>query len=201
MAIDPRQAFQEAGAVMDGHFLLTSGRHSPVYWEKFRVLQQPEHTQALCGLIAARFREQRIQLVAGPTLGGMLLAFEVARQLGVRAVYAEKEGAGRAFRRGFTVSPGDRLLIVDDIRENAEVIKFYLKEYPVRTETAENGEEALNGVKRNPYDIILMDIRMPVMDGLTATERIRQLERQGILPRQTILAITAHAFQDRKSVV
>jgi len=127
MAIDPRQAFQEAGAVMDGHFLLTSGRHSPVYWEKFRVLQQPEHTQALCGLIAARFREQRIQLVAGPTLGGMLLAFEVARQLGVRAVYAEKEGAGRAFRRGFTVSPGDRLLIVDDILTTGSSIKDVIK--------------------------------------------------------------------------
>jgi signal transduction histidine kinase/CheY-like chemotaxis protein/HPt (histidine-containing phosphotransfer) domain-containing protein len=94
--------------------------------------------------------------------------------------------------------PTMAVLIVDDIRENAEVIKFYLKEYPMSAEVAENGEEALSRVRNGNYDIILMDIRMPVMDGLTATEQIRQLERQGILPRQTILAITAHAFHEQQ---
>jgi signal transduction histidine kinase/CheY-like chemotaxis protein/HPt (histidine-containing phosphotransfer) domain-containing protein len=90
------------------------------------------------------------------------------------------------------------VLIVEDIRENAEVIKFYLKEYPLSAEVAENGEEALARVQNGNYDIILMDIRMPVMDGLAATEQIRQLERHGILPRQTILAITAHAFLEQQ---
>jgi signal transduction histidine kinase/CheY-like chemotaxis protein/HPt (histidine-containing phosphotransfer) domain-containing protein len=94
--------------------------------------------------------------------------------------------------------PAMAVLIVDDIKENAEVVKFYLKEYPISAEVAENGEEALARVKNCNYDIILMDIRMPVMDGLAATEQIRQFERQGILPRQTILAITAHAFHEQQ---
>lgn len=101
--------------MLRGHFLLTSGLHSPVYWEKFRVLQYPNYTEQLCRLIANHFRKQQVQVVAGPTTGGIILAFEVARQLGVRSIFAEKEGGIRAFRRGFTVSPGERVLIVDDI--------------------------------------------------------------------------------------
>jgi orotate phosphoribosyltransferase len=107
--------FQEAGALLKGHFLLTSGRHSPLYCEKFRVLQYPHYTERLCRLISKHFREQRVQVVAGPTTGGIILAFEVARQLGIRGIFAEKEGAKRAFRRGFTIDPGERVLVVDDI--------------------------------------------------------------------------------------
>lgn len=109
------EIFQKSGAVLKGHFLLTSGLHSPVYWEKFRVLQYPNYTEQLCRLISDHFRKQQVQVVAGPTTGGIILAFEVARQLGVRGIFAEKEGAKRTFRRGFTVNPGERVLIVDDI--------------------------------------------------------------------------------------
>lgn len=107
--------FKKTGAVLEGHFLLTSGLHSPVYWEKFRVLQYPRYTEELCHLIAKHFKKQDIQVVAGPTTGGIIIAFEVARQLGARAIFAEKEEAGRAFRRGFNIAPGERVLIVDDI--------------------------------------------------------------------------------------
>jgi len=108
--------FQKSGAILKGHFLLASGLHSPVYWEKFRVLQSPSYTEQLCRMITTHFQEQRIQVVAGPTTGGIILAFEVARQLGVRGIFAEKEGATeRAFRRGFSINPGERVLIVDDI--------------------------------------------------------------------------------------
>ena len=109
------EIFKKSGAKLEGHFLLTSGLHSPVYWEKFKVLQFPNYTEQLCGMIADHFREQKIQLVAGPTTGGIILAFEVARQLGVRGIFAEKEGAQRVFRRGLTINPGDRVLIVDDV--------------------------------------------------------------------------------------
>jgi orotate phosphoribosyltransferase len=110
------EIFKKSGAVLEGHFLLTSGRHSPVYWEKFKVLQFPDYTAQLCGMIADHFRKQQIQLVAGPTTGGIILAFEVARQLGARGIFAEKTGEKeRAFRRGFTVNPGERVLVVDDI--------------------------------------------------------------------------------------
>jgi len=110
------EIFEKAGAVLKGHFLLASGLHSPVYWEKFRVLQFPVYTEQLCGMIASHFRSQNVRLVAGPTTGGIIIAHEVARQLGTRAIYAEREDTGkRAFRRGFTITPGERVLVVDDI--------------------------------------------------------------------------------------
>ena len=110
------EIFQKSGAILKGHFLLASGLHSPVYWEKFQVLQSPSYTEQLCRLITNYFRKQDIQVVAGPTTGGIILAFEVARQLGTRGIFAEKEGASeRAFRRGFRINQGERVLIVDDI--------------------------------------------------------------------------------------
>jgi orotate phosphoribosyltransferase len=108
--------FEKSEAVLKGHFLLASGRHSPIYWEKSQVLQFPRYTEQLCGMIANHFRKQRIQVVAGPTTGGIILAYEVARQLGARSIFAEKESTGeRAFRRGFHIDPGERVLVVDDI--------------------------------------------------------------------------------------
>jgi len=117
MSLNAEQLFEKSGAILKGHFLLASGLHSPVYWEKFQVLQYPQYTQELCRQIAEHFRSQNVQLVAGPTTGGVILAFEVGRQLGVRGIFAEKKegSAERAFRRGFTVEPGERVLIVDDI--------------------------------------------------------------------------------------
>ena len=113
---DIEEIFEKSGAILKGHFLLTSGLHSPVYWEKFRVLQFPNYTEQLCRMIATHFLEQGIQVVAGPTTGGIILAFEVARQLGTRAIYAEKEGTKeRTFRRGSSIEPGERVLVVDDV--------------------------------------------------------------------------------------
>ena len=109
------QIFKDAGAMLEGHFLLTSGLHSPTYWEKFRVLQYPHYTEKLCQLIAEHFKQDEVQVVVGPTTGGIILAFEVARQLGVKGIFAEKEGEERIFRRGFTINPGDRVLVVDDV--------------------------------------------------------------------------------------
>jgi orotate phosphoribosyltransferase len=109
------QLFKKAGAILDGHFLLSSGLHSPVYWEKFRILQYPHYTVELCSLIADHFKKDNIQVVAGPTIGGIILAYEVARQLGTRGIFAEKEGVKREFRRGFNIDPEERVLIVDDI--------------------------------------------------------------------------------------
>ncbi|NQT31667.1 MAG: orotate phosphoribosyltransferase [Deltaproteobacteria bacterium] len=118
------EIFEKAGAILKGHFLLTSGLHSPVYWEKFKVLQYPSYTEQLCRLIADHFREQEIGVVAAPTTGGIILTFEVARQLGVRGIFAEKVSEKeRAFRRGFTINPGERVLIVDDILTTGKSIR------------------------------------------------------------------------------
>ena len=123
MTSNIEEIFQKSGALLKGHFLLASGLHSPVYWEKFRVLQFPNYTEQLCRMIADHFRKQGIQVVAGPTTGGIILAFEVARQIGVRGIFAEKEGDERTFRRGFNIDPGERVLIVDDILTTGSSIR------------------------------------------------------------------------------
>lgn len=115
MSAEVERIFREAGAILEGHFELASGFHSATYWEKFRLLQSPHYTERLCRMIAQHFGGEGIQVVAGPTLGGVIVAFEVARQLGVRSIIAEREGDGRTFRRGFTITPGERVLIVDDV--------------------------------------------------------------------------------------
>ncbi len=116
--------FRSSGAFREGHFLLKSGRHGDAYIEKFQVLQDPAATSELCGSFAARGRggggEPLVDLVAGPTTGGVILAFETARQLGLRSIFAEEvrtaDGASRReFRRGFRIEPGERVLLVDDI--------------------------------------------------------------------------------------
>lgn len=115
MSAEVERIFSEAGAIIKGHFQLASGLHSATYWEKFRVLQYPHLTERLCKMIAQHFRDEGIQVVAGPTLGGVIVAFEVAKQLGARSIIAEREGDGRTFKRGFTLNPGERVLIVDDV--------------------------------------------------------------------------------------
>ncbi|MFN8660568.1 MAG: orotate phosphoribosyltransferase [Thermomicrobiales bacterium] len=114
---DVLQNLRASGALKEGHFLLSSGRHSDRYVEKFDLLRQPAATSRACEGFAEAFRESGADVVAGPTTGGIILAFEVARQLGVAAAYAERksDGPGREFRRGTTFAPGTRVLVVDDI--------------------------------------------------------------------------------------
>ncbi|OGO54762.1 MAG: hypothetical protein A2V84_07305 [Chloroflexi bacterium RBG_16_70_13] len=124
MAARTEALFRSSGALRDGHFLLKSGRHSDAYLEKFAVLSDPAATSELCAFWAARHRDPdgapRVDLVAGPTTGGVILAFETGRQLGTPAIFAEEVKATdvtarRAFRRGFRIEPGQRVLLVDDI--------------------------------------------------------------------------------------
>lgn len=116
--------FRASGALREGHFVLKSGRHSDAYLEKFQVLQDPAATSELCGFWAAAHRDgdgaPTVDLVAGPTTGGVILAFETGRQLGTRAIFAEEMATDdgrprREFRRGFTIARGERVLLVDDI--------------------------------------------------------------------------------------
>lgn len=118
-----RAIFLDAEALLNGHFRLTSGRHSGEYWEKFQVLQWPHHVVTLCAEIARRFRDEKVEVVLGPTTGGILLAFEVARQLGVRALYAETENGERLLRRGLQLPAGTRTLIVDDVMTSGGSVK------------------------------------------------------------------------------
>ena len=109
------QIFKDSGALLSGHFKLASGLHSDTYFEKFQVLQYPWYVEKLCAEMAARFKDDGIQLVLGPTTGGVLLAYEVGKQLGMRGIFAEKGDGGRVLKRGFKINPGERVLVVDDV--------------------------------------------------------------------------------------
>ena len=113
--VDLQTLLEESGAILRGHFLLTSGRHSDVYFEKFRVLEQPKVLTALCSEIASQFASNGIDLVAGPTTGGIIIAFEVARQMGLPAIYVESENGQKKLRRGAQIPTGAKVLIVDDV--------------------------------------------------------------------------------------
>ncbi len=115
MPIDLGRLLEESGAILHGHFLLTSGRHSDVYFEKFRILEQPHVLTALCQEIAAHYAGAGIELVAGPTTGGIIIAFEVARQMGLPAAYIEAENGIKTLRRNRTIPSGAKTLIVDDV--------------------------------------------------------------------------------------
>lgn len=125
-----KQLLLDTKAILEGHFLLTSGLHSPMYVEKFNVLQHPKYTEKLCQKLAERFKDQKVELVIGPMTGGILLAHEVGKALGTRAIFTEREKGVMTLRRGFRIEPGTRVLIVEDIvttggsvREVVDVVK------------------------------------------------------------------------------
>jgi orotate phosphoribosyltransferase len=116
--LDPEKVideFKQTGALLEGHFQLTSGLHSTVYLQCARVLQFPEKAETFGRAIAQKFANAGIQLVASPAIGGIVIGHEVARALGARFIWTEREGGEMTLRRGFTISPGERTLVVEDV--------------------------------------------------------------------------------------
>lgn len=103
------------GALQHGHFLLSSGLHSPHYVQCALLLQDPELTARVCAALAAPFREDGVAAVVGPALGAIPLAYETARQLGARALWAERVEGRMVLRRSFALQPGERVLVVEDV--------------------------------------------------------------------------------------
>ena len=110
------ELFQRTGAILEGHFLLSSGLHSPKYVQCARLLQHPRLAAKVCRALAARATTLGpIDAVIGPALGGVIVAYELARALRVRGMFAEREGGRMALRRGFEIAPGERVLITEDV--------------------------------------------------------------------------------------
>jgi orotate phosphoribosyltransferase len=109
--------FRAAGALLEGHFILSSGRRSSVFLQKMFVFQDPARTEKLCRALAEKARETfgEIDIVASPALGGIVPGYETARWLGAKAIFVERENGVFALRRGFTIPKGARMLMVEDI--------------------------------------------------------------------------------------
>lgn len=124
--------YETTDALLKGHFLLSSGLHSDRYLQSALVLQHPDLATKICSALAELFAGDRIEVVIAPALGGVFVSHETARALGVRALFAERVNGELTLRRGFTIRPGERVLVVEDVittgrstRETIEVVKRY----------------------------------------------------------------------------
>ncbi len=109
------QKFRETGALLEGHFVLSSGLHSAVYLQCALVLQHPKVAEAFGRRIAEHFQNENIETVASPAIGGLIIGHEVARALGARFIWTERENSRMTLRRGFSMTPGERVLVVEDV--------------------------------------------------------------------------------------
>lgn len=105
----------ETGALLEGHFLLTSGNHSDRYIQCAKVTQYPEYCEEICKSMASSFKDEGVDVVIGPAIGGILESYEVAKQLGARSIFAERENGALTLRRGFEIRNGERVLVVEDV--------------------------------------------------------------------------------------
>jgi len=123
--------FQQTGALLEGHFQLTSGLHSPRYLQCALVLQYPQHAERIGQALAAFFKADKIDVVVAPAMGGIIIAHEVARALSVRALFTERDSGSMTLRRGFSLNEGERVLVVEDVvttggstRETIDVVRI-----------------------------------------------------------------------------
>jgi orotate phosphoribosyltransferase len=107
--------FKKTEALLTGHFLLTSGRHSDRYFQCAKVLQYPEYTEKLCKMISDNFKNVEIDTVIAPAIGGLVVGQEVARQLNKRFIFAEREDKKLSLRRGFTLDENEKVLVCEDV--------------------------------------------------------------------------------------
>lgn len=129
---EAQKIFIDSGALMEGHFILTSGRHSNQYMQCAQVLQYPAYTEELAKHLADKFRNDGVELVIGPAMGGIIVAYEVARQLGVPSVFTERLDGEMALRRGFMIDAAQKVLVVEDVvttggsvKEVMEVVRAF----------------------------------------------------------------------------
>ena len=114
---DVLETFRASDALLEGHFILSSGRHSPVFLQKMRVFQYPDRTEKLCRALADAITKKfgKVDLIISPAMGGILPGYETARALGCRAVFVEREDGAFKLRRGFEIAEGERVVMVEDI--------------------------------------------------------------------------------------
>ena len=124
------EVLKEAGVLLEGHFLLTSGRHSEKYLQCAKIFQYTKYSEELCQSLAEQFKDAGVEVVIGPAIGAIQMTYEVSRHLGVKNIFAEREDGKMTLRRGFTIEPGQKVLVVEDVvttggsvREVIDIVK------------------------------------------------------------------------------
>lgn len=130
--VNVTEELKQSEALLEGHFLLSSGRHSNRYCQCAKLLQYPDRAERVLSVVAEQLKGKQIDMVVGPAMGGIIVAYELGRQLGVPAIFTEREDGKMTLRRGFEVKPGMKLLITEDVvttgkssLETIEVLKSY----------------------------------------------------------------------------
>ena len=119
--------FQKTGALLEGHFLLSSGLHSREYLQCALVLSDPACAEKLCRQLGAKFQNDKIDLVIGPAYGGIIVAYELARALGVRSAFTERKDGLMQLRRGFRIEKGQRVLVAEDVVTTGSSVNDVIK--------------------------------------------------------------------------
>ncbi len=130
--VDVIEILKECGALLEGHFLLSSGRHSNRYCQCAKLLQHPDKAEKVVSVIKDRLKDMPIDLIVGPAMGGIIVAYELGRQMGKTAIFTERENGEMTLRRGFEIKPGQKVIIAEDVvttgkssLETAKVIEAF----------------------------------------------------------------------------
>jgi orotate phosphoribosyltransferase len=174
---------RSCGAFLEGHFLLSSGLHSGVYVEKFRLLEHPEITARLAGTIAGHFRDGHVELVVGPLTGGVLVAHEVAKQLGAPLAFPERVQSEMLWRRGFTIRRGQRVLVCEDVittgKSVGEVIAAVTREGGDVVGIGALIQRGPNSLKPAPFAVISLNLDTYPPDACPLCAKNVPLEKRG----------------------
>lgn len=121
------EILKEAGVLLEGHFLLTSGRHSNKYLQCAKIFQYTKYSEELCKALADKFKDACVDVVIGPAIGAIQMSYEVSRWLGVKNIFAERENGIMTLRRGFTIEKGQKVLVVEDVVTTGGSVREVIK--------------------------------------------------------------------------
>ena len=121
------EILKEAGVLLEGHFLLTSGKHSNRYLQCAKIFKNTKYSETLCKDLAEKFADKNVDVVVGPAMGAVIMSYEVSRHLGVPNYFTERENGEMALRRGFEIKPGERILVVQDVITTGGSVKEVIK--------------------------------------------------------------------------